>query len=427
MGSSISLLQVFQGVDDSFDVGLSSTPSPRLYITVSGYSSRPAVQSVMQGIYNAIRSPELKASRLRIVLEDLRLGYENQEYDELYKQTSRIFNYWALNSTVSNTRSSMLAAINELRSTENWEDNAEQDIRDLILDVFGQGGAGFHEFTFLAGNVEEEDLQLLQDQGSNSSFTPTLPYIPPMEDVFRASFINETDQPVFLYKNLSNVPAGRSAARLLVPLGNNTNATATAFSELINAVCAGQFFAALRTREQLGYAVGSFSSSLRRRNYQGFVVQTEKLNGTATLARIQKWVDSWIVQGLGQNDTYLEVDGESNKTTPFDVHYDKIKAGVVEEWTAKYPSLGAKTEAQEDLLLWNADNMGPHLETLNALKEMTRDQFRDLIGEYFGATQEWRAVVLDGEEGVNTTSTISLDGWYVVTEDNLQDEDSTTV
>jgi hypothetical protein len=138
-------------------------------------------------------------------------------------------------------------------------------------------------------------------------------------------------------------------------------------------------------------------------------------------------VDSWIVQGLGENDTYLEVDGESNKTTPFDVHYDKIKAGVVEEWTAKYPSLGAKTEAQENLLLWNSDNMGLHLETLNALKEMTRDEFRALIGEYFGTTQEWRAVVLDGAEGVNTTSTISLDGWYVVTEDNLQDEDSTTV
>src|SRR5579859_3651725 len=197
-------------VDISFDVGLSSTPSPRLYITVSGYSSRPALQLVMRGIYNAIRYPRLMTSRIQIDIEDLRLGYENQEYDELYKQTSRIFNHWALNSTAYNTRNAILAAIDNLKKTESWEDNAVQDIRNLIHDVL-EGGAGFHEFTFLAGNVEEEDLRQIRDQLSNTLFAPSLPYIPPNDDVFRTSFINETDQPVFLYKNLSNIATGRSA------------------------------------------------------------------------------------------------------------------------------------------------------------------------------------------------------------------------
>lgn len=366
-------------------------------------------------------------SRIQIDVENLRSGYENQEYDELYKQTNRIFKHWALNSTQYNSRSDMLQAIEDLKKYETWEDNAEQDIRDLIHDIFLDSGVGFHEFTLLAGNVNEDDLRAIRDQRSEALFAPKLPYIPPNDDVFSTSFTNETDEPVFLYKNLSSVPIGRSAARLAVPIGDNTNATAIAFAYLIDAVCSGQFFAALRTKEQLGYAVGSMSMNLRRRNYQGFVVQTEKLNGTATLARIQNWVDNWIVQGLGQNDTYLEVDGDTNKTTPFEIHYDRIKAGVVEEWTSKYPSLGAKTEAQEYILFWNRDNPTLSLDFLAALKGMTRDQFRALILEYFGTTQDWRAVVLDGAQGLNTTSTISLDGWYVVTENDLGTQNSITV
>ena len=86
-------------------------------------------------------------------------------------------------------------------------------------------------------------------------------------------------------------------------------------------------------------------------------------------------MESWVVQGLGQNDTYMEIDGDTNKTTPFEVHYNRIKAGVVEEWTSKYPSLDAKTDAQEYILLYNADNTALTLETLDALKGMTRDQF----------------------------------------------------
>ena len=76
--------------DFSFDVALTDTPSPRLYITVTGYSSRSAVLLVMQGIYNAIRYPQLLTSRIGIDVEDLRLGYENQEYDEVQNRARAV-------------------------------------------------------------------------------------------------------------------------------------------------------------------------------------------------------------------------------------------------------------------------------------------------------------------------------------------------
>jgi secreted Zn-dependent insulinase-like peptidase len=400
-----------------------STPSPRWEIALTGYSSREATTKLMRGVYEAIRYPQISASRLQSDLDEFRLDNQNQEFEELYKQTSPVLLRWALNSTVYTPAKRIVAEIDKMKSDNLWKSKAQEEIWDMIHLVFSDDGQGFHEFTLLAGNVEETDIRAYQSVRANSSMRPTLPYPPPQLDVWRSSFAAKTERPMFLHKSLPKIDTGRSAVRMIVPNGNYTDPVGNAFGDIINALCQGQFFAALRTREQVGYAVGSFKYTIRGENYQSFVVQTEKLNGTATLGRIQNWIQNWIVKGLGEKDEYLEIDGEKDTTTPFANHFDRIKAGVVAEWESKHPSLGAKTEEQESILLWNRDNPELYDQFLDALRKMSRDKFRSLIGTYFGAKQDWRAIVLDGSAGKETGETLLLEGWDVVTEDSLDAED----
>ena len=377
----------------------------------------------MQGIYEAIRYPQISASRLQNDLDEFLFDNQNQEFEELYKQTSAVLLRWALNSTVYSPAKSIITEIDKMKADNLWKSKAQEEIWEMIHQVFADKGRGFHEFTLLAGNVEEPDIRAYQSVREKSSMRPTLPYPPPQLDVLRSSFAAKTERPTYLYKSLPKIDAGRSAVRMIIPTGNYSDPVGNAFGDLINALCQGQFFAALRTREQLGYAVGSFKYSIRGGNYQSFVVQTEKLNGTATLGRIQNWIQNWIIQGLGEKDEYLEIDGDKDTTTPFAEHFDRIKAGVVTELDSKHPSLGAKTEEQERILLWYRDNPELFDQSLDALRNMSRDQFRSLIGTYFGAKQDWRAVVLDGSAGKETGETLSLEGWDVVTEDSLDAED----
>ena len=314
----------------------------------------------------------------------------------------------------------MLAAIDRLRDTKSWQSKVEEDIREMSNGVFSNGGQGFHEFMLLAGNVEEADIKAIQHVRSDASLSPSLPYIPPVLDVFRPSFSQKRDQPTFLYKTLPDIPAGRSAVRLVVPVGKVTDPLGIAFAELINAVCAGQFFAALRTREQLGYAVGSMRSSIRGENYMGFLVQTEKLNGTETLGKIEKWVQNWVVEGLAEKDEYLEIDGDDDTIKPFAEHFEEIKDGVVKDWESKHPSLEAKTNEQENILLWSRDNLALRDQTLDAIRKMTREQFRSLVKSYFGVKESWRAVVLEA----GAEREVRKDGWDVVATQELEHDDS---
>lgn len=392
-------------------------------IELTGFSSREATTKLLKEVYEAIRGPHISAALLLTDIDDLRLDYQNEEVDELYKQTSAVLQQWAFNSTIHIPAKIAIAEIDRMRSDKLWIAKAQEEIWDMIHQVFSDGGQGFHEFTLLTGNIEEPDIKAYQSVRKNSLLRPTLPYPTLQLDVFRPSFSAKTDRPTLLHKSLPKIEAGRSAVRMIVPTGNISDPVGNAFTDIVNAICPGPFFATLRTREQLGYAVGSFKFSLRGENYQGFVVQTEKLNGTATLGRIQNWIQNWIVTGLGEKDEYLEIDGDDQTASPFADHFDRIKAGVVAEWESKHPSLGAKTDEQESALLWFRDNPEMYDQILDAIQNMSREQFRSLIGTYFGANQDWRAVVLDGSAGIETSNDVSLDGWDVVSEDSLDAED----
>jgi secreted Zn-dependent insulinase-like peptidase len=348
-------------------------------------------------------------------LDSLRISLNNAELDELYQQTKDYLVDWAFKPSILNSAGLLIDTIVNITETESWQTKVDGEIRDMIDSVFAENGTGFHEFTLLAGNVDEADIQAIQQARLNASLSPSIPYIPPVHDIFRPSFSTNGEQPIFLYQNMENIPVGRSAVRLVVPIGNILDPTSAAFSYFINAVCAGQFFAALRTREQLGYAVGSVRNAICGQMHMAFVVQTEKLNATETLGRIENWVQNWIVDGVGEKDEYLEIDGDEDTTMPFAEQFEKVKDGVVKEAESKYASLEAKTDVQETLLTESRDNLLLHAQILDAIRGMTREQFRDLVKLHFGARETWRAVVLEaGEE-----RTVSREGWDVVKYDDL--------
>lgn len=382
------------------------------------------MSKILQGIYSAIRYPQITASRLDSDLDQLRQHYFNENYDELYKQTNFALRRWAFNSSITNTADSLITAIDQYKKPALWQANAEDDIRDVIHQVFLDGGEGFHELLLLEGNVQSTDIDAVESTRASASLNPKLTYIPPQLNVFRPSFIATTVQPVLYHKYLPGIPTGRSAVRLVVEVGSSSDPLAIAFGEILNAVVSGQFFTALRTKQQLGYAVGSSRSISRGVYYQAFIVQTEKLNGTETLGRIDDWIQSWIVQGLSQNDTYLELDGEQETIASFADHFTRIKSSVVTDWLSKHPSLEKKTDEHEALLLWHLDDLEIRDQSLVALQSMTREQFRSMIQTYFGAKQNYRAVVLDGSAGVQSTADVSRDGWSVVTDQDLDAEDS---
>jgi secreted Zn-dependent insulinase-like peptidase len=383
----------------------------------------------MQGIYNALRFPQLTTSRLRSAIEDLGQSCENYDHDEPWRQTRHIFARWSSNPSLFNTPQSILAELDKIRAVKGWEASMEDEIRDVIHEVFLDGGKGFHEFSLYGGNMEEQDVRSIQTVRQGASLVPSLPVIPPLsaEVAFRASFINTTAQPVLLHKYLRRVPRGQSVARLDVPTGTISDPTAVAFTLLLANLCGGPFFDTLRTREQLGYVVGSNSRAVRTQNYIYFVVQTEKLNGTELLERIDTWIQDWIVTGLGEKDEYVEIDGEKDTTVLLVEHFNKTKDVVLKELQSKHPSMETKTEEQETLLLWHRENLAIREQTLAALRNMTRENFRATIKTYFGNKADWRAVVLDGSEGVDIVTDASLDGWSVTTEDSLDAEDGVKI
>ena len=376
----------------------------------------------MQEVYRALRFPLLRPSELQIALDSLRLNFQNGELEELYKQTASYWTRWGTSGSYACTVGKLLEAIDELRANDSWHQIAAGEIREMIDDVFATGGQGFHEFSFLAGNVDDQDVRDIRRTRDFAQLVPTLKY-PDKIDLFRPSFIAKSDTPLLLYRSVPDIPVGRAAVRLAVPVGNMSDPLANAFANTIDVVCAGQFFAALRTRDQLGYVVGSVLKALHGILYMTFIVQTEKVGGLEALSKIQDWIEGWIVKGIGERDEYIEIDGANSTITPFEKHFDKIKAGAVTEWSSKHASLEEKTIEQLNLLLTSRDNLALLDQNLDELKTLTRAKFRELVEKYFGTEKRnWRAIVLDGGNGDPSIST-TLEGWSVVTKENLDVED----
>jgi secreted Zn-dependent insulinase-like peptidase len=376
----------------------------------------------MQEVYTVLRNPQIKPSQLQIALEEYRLQFQNGELEELYKQTTTIWTRWGTNGSYACTPGKLVEAVDNLKGKEGWLRIAEDEIRHMISQIFDEDGQGFHEFTFLAGNIEDEDVKAIRTIRDEALLTPTLPY-PEKIDFFRPSFIGDSEKPTFLHRGVFDIPTGRAAVRLAVPVGNFTDPLANAFAHTIDAVCAGQFFAALRTRDQLGYVVGSVLKELHGKLYMTFIVQTEKVGGTEALKRIEDWVESWIGGGIGERDEYIEIDGATSTTTPFEEHFDKIKEGVLTEWSSKHASLEEKTAEQLDLLVNAGDNLDLLDQNLEELEGLSREKFRELVNLYFVmGKRDWRAIVLDGAKGEGSIST-ELVGWSIVTKDDLDAED----
>jgi len=406
----------------SISIGHGETPFPHISIRLTGYSSRNAVTKIMEDIYRALRFPLVTPSQLQVALDSLRLNYQNGRLAELYKQTGVYWTRWGTTGDYTCTAGKLLEAVDKLQANDSWHQIATDEIREVIHDVFVTGGQGFHEFSFLAGNVDEQDVRDIRRTRDFASLAPTLNY-PDKIDFFRPSFIAKSETPVFLYGSVRDIPAGRAAVLLSVPVGNMSDPLANAFANTIEAVCAGQFFAALRTRDQLGYVVGSMLKELHGMLYMTFIVQTEKVGGTEALSKIQNWIEGWIVKGIGEMDEYIEIDGANSTRTPFEKHFDNIKRGVITEWSSKHASFEEKTIEQLRLVLTSRDNLALLDQNLDELKTLTRARFRALVNKYFATgKRDWRAVVLDGGEGDVSNSTI-LEGWSVVTREDLDVED----
>ena len=178
---------------------------------------------------------------------------------------------------------------------------------------------------------------------------------------FPHRFYQETDRPVLLHKRLPTAPTGRSALRFMVPTENIRDPKASAFKMIIDDFCHAQFFAAPRTRDQLGYTVASLGTQMHMQNYVSFVVETEKLNGTSMLQQFGEWIQYRLIAGIVEKDYYLEIDGEKPTTTPFAKHFDGIKNSVVAKLD---PSLETKTGEQETLLIWYRENLAICEQTL---------------------------------------------------------------
>ena len=352
----------------------------------------------------------MNTRRLEDEVDGYRRTGRNRELDAPYKHLNAILKYWAMKPSLYVGNEDWLKAIDEITRNEGWQSNVTMAIEDLIKDVFD--GKGFHDFSLLAGNVELIDMQAIQAARANFS-QPSRPYPPPIKDIFRPSFKQRDGRPKLLYRPLLHIPHGHNAALLTIPTNHWSDPVGTAFTSMLNTVCDGQFFAALRTKQQLGYAVQSRSSDIHGHYHMAFLVQTEKLNGTATLSRIEEWVSSWVVDGLGEADEYIEIDGEEETRTPFGDHFEQIKSALIEEYESKYPSLSAKTSRQVSNLLWSPENMKLDQERTDALKAMTRQDFRELLNKYFGAKEDWRAVIVEGMEGL-TAEEVSLEGWSVI-------------
>ncbi len=279
----------------SYDI---STPPKGFRISVGGYEDKQLV--LLEEVLDRFANLEIKPERFEVLREEMVRALRN------YKQES----------PANQTRKAQI----DLMLDSSWPAEAQADYLEGIdpagLDAWRREALdGVDAMALMLGNVTEDDAMALKDiLDEHLNLADVTPSTPDVREI-AGNWLHE----VAIDHN--------DAAMVLHLQDPDDSFQSRARSALAAQMMRSEFFASLRTEQQLGYYVTVFSAPVYYRGGVTFLIQSPVAAPDVLESRTVAFVD-------GQVDAFRDMTAEQ---------FERFKAGLISELTERDKNLGERT------------------------------------------------------------------------------------
>lgn len=241
-----------------------------LDVTISGYNDKMSV--LLEKVLISMRDLEIKQERFDIIKERMMRGLRNFEFVEPYRQVST-YSRWL----VSEKGWANFQMLEELPSV------TAADVRAFYPQILRQ----MHVEILVHGNLYKEDALHITDLVT-STLTPRR--LPPSQWPTRRSLLLPAGSDYRYERTLANKENINHCIEYILYIGKNSDRALRAKLLLLGQMTDEPCFDQLRTKEQLGYVVGSGAVVLDTVGAFRILIQSEKQCGF-----LEKRIDNFLV------------------------------------------------------------------------------------------------------------------------------------
>ena len=275
-------------------------------VAVSGYNDKMPV--LLEKVLVSIRDLEVRDDRFDIMKERLMRGYKNFEYQEPYTQSTSYTRY--LTSETSWTTFDLLEELNSVTA---------EDVRQFFPQALRQ----MHIEVLVHGNLYKEDALHITNL-VESTLKPKR--LPPSQWPTRRTIELPRGSDYRYERVLRNPDNINHCVDYIIFIGDDTDRALRAKMLLLSSMGEEPVFNTLRTKEQLGYVVGSNAMVNITLAAWRILVQSEK-----ECAYLEKRIDSFLV---GFEETIRDMPQEE-----FEAH----KVGLINKRLERLKNLNQET------------------------------------------------------------------------------------
>ncbi|KAK3698064.1 metalloprotease [Vermiconidia calcicola] len=275
-------------------------------VAISGYNDKMSV--LLEKVLVSMRDLEIKDERFEIIKERMLRGFKNFEYHEPYKQITT-YSRWL----ISEKGWATFQLLDELYAV------TAEDVRQYFPQALRQ----MHIEILVHGNLYKEDALNITNLVESTMKPKRLP--PSQWPVKRNIDLPRGSD--FRYERvLKNADNINHCVEYLIFVGNNLDRPVRAKLLLLAQMADEPCFDTLRTKEQLGYVVGSGALIYSTIACWRILVQSEK-----DCAYLEKRIDAFLV---GFEDVIKEMP---------DDEFESHKIGLINKRLEKLKNLGQET------------------------------------------------------------------------------------
>nr|POE87489.1 a-factor-processing enzyme [Quercus suber] len=233
-----------------------STHSQGIDVTINGYNDKIAV--LLEKVLISMRDLEIKQERFDIIKERLVRAYKNFDYQEPFRQIQ------------STTRGLATAqSFTHLEILEELGSITAQEVRDFVPQLLRQ----FHIEALIHGNMYKEDALRISDLVSATLNPKSLPQ---SQWPVRRSVIFAPGSNYYYQHTLSNPDNVNHCIEYVLIFGDIQDRELRAKIFLLDQIAHEPCFDTLRTKEQLGYVVGSGAIFMNTTAAYRILIQSER-------------------------------------------------------------------------------------------------------------------------------------------------------
>jgi insulysin len=308
-------------------------------IAVSGYNQ--SAQALLDEVVSRLREPDLDAARFAALKERKLRELENASFADAFMQARE------LQRTMLRERyypgADRLPAAREVTL---------DDVRDFARRMFGAGDVEMVAY----GNVSQEEASAAAERVvAGLGLAPI-----PAGQAYDDRTVQLAPGQAVVGSNVLKV--NNSALFQLVLLGKADAKTRAAAMVLDNFV-QEPYYSEMRTRQQLGYVVGSGMTETEQDLYGLFVIQSADYDATELVKRS----DTFLLSLPGLFDALP------------DEQFETLKAGVRSQLAEKDKSIGERTARYFNLAFERDAWWSRNEDTIAALDSLTREDVRQLL------------------------------------------------